>query len=122
MVQVFQYLEAPEPRSHRQTVGQYELVALSDGALNYPTRMIFGNVPDEAAAQLGLPSAQVTVPYTILLVEVAGKPQIIISGTNRVRGYDLETGTVVWECSGLSANIAASPVAGEDIAKPAARV
>jgi outer membrane protein assembly factor BamB len=37
-------------------------------------------------------------------------PQLIISGTSRIRGYDLASGNVVWECGGLSSNIVASPV------------
>lgn len=41
-----------------------------------------------------------------------GKPQVIISGTSRIRGYDLDNGKVLWECGGLSSNIVASPVAG----------
>ena len=59
---------------------------------------------------------EVTSWATPIVVEVDGKPQIIISGTNRVRGYDLATGNVIWECGGLSANIAASPVAGDGMA------
>jgi len=46
-----------------------------------------------------------------IVVEHAGKPQVVISGTNRTRGYDLATGRVLWECGGLSSNIVASPVA-----------
>ena len=38
--------------------------------------------------------------------------QVIAAGTNRVRGYDLKTGDVLWECGGLSSNIVATPVAG----------
>ena len=37
--------------------------------------------------------------------EHEGRPQVIISGTGRVRGYDLATGKVIWECGGLSSNI-----------------
>ena len=46
-----------------------------------------------------------------IVVEHRGQAQLIISGTNRVRGYDLATGAVIWECGGLSANVVASPVA-----------
>jgi len=46
-----------------------------------------------------------------IVVEHDGKPQLIVSGTNRVRGYDLATGRVIWECGGLSSNIVATPVA-----------
>jgi outer membrane protein assembly factor BamB len=46
-----------------------------------------------------------------IVVEHEGKPQVVVSGTNRVRGYDLATGSVIWECGGLSDNVVASPVA-----------
>ena len=39
--------------------------------------------------------------------------QLIVPGTNRLRGYDLATGKVVWECGGLSSNIVATPVAAD---------
>ena len=48
-----------------------------------------------------------------VVVEHDGKHQVIVSGTNRVRGYDLLTGEVIWECAGLSANVVASPVAAD---------
>lgn len=39
-----------------------------------------------------------------------GVPQVVVSATNRVRGYDLANGKVLWECGGLSTNVVASPV------------
>jgi outer membrane protein assembly factor BamB len=48
-----------------------------------------------------------------IVVEHDGQPQLVISGTNRLRGYELATGRVIWECGGLSSNIVASPVAGD---------
>ncbi len=56
---------------------------------------------------------EVTSWSTPIVVEHDGKPQVIVNGTNRVRGYDLATGKVIWECGGLSANIVASPVAAD---------
>ena len=50
---------------------------------------------------------------TPLVVEHGGKAQVIISATKRVRGYDLATGDVIWECAGLSSNVVASPVAAD---------
>lgn len=41
---------------------------------------------------------------------VDGKPQLIVAGTNRSRGYDLATGKSIWECGGLSHNVVASPI------------
>jgi outer membrane protein assembly factor BamB len=49
---------------------------------------------------------------TPLVVEHAGKPQVVISATKRVRGYELATGRLIWECAGLSRNVVSSPVAG----------
>jgi outer membrane protein assembly factor BamB len=56
---------------------------------------------------------EVTSWATPIVVEHAGRSQLVVSGTNRVRGYDLATGSVIWECGGLSANVVASPVAGD---------
>jgi outer membrane protein assembly factor BamB len=52
---------------------------------------------------------------TPIVVEHAGKAQVIVSGTNRLRGYDLANGAVIWECGGLSSNIVASPVASDAV-------
>jgi outer membrane protein assembly factor BamB len=56
---------------------------------------------------------EVTSWATPIVVEHGGRPQVIISGTNRVRGYDLAGGNVIWECGRLSRNIVASPVAAD---------
>lgn len=53
---------------------------------------------------------EVTSWSTPIVVKVDGKPQVIVNGTKRMRGYSLETGKVIWRCAGLSANIVASPV------------
>jgi outer membrane protein assembly factor BamB len=47
---------------------------------------------------------------TPLIVEVEGKPQVVVSATKRIRGYDLATGALLWECAGLTENVVASPV------------
>lgn len=53
---------------------------------------------------------EVTSWATPIVVEHGGIPQLIVSGTSRVRAYDLANGRTLWECGGLSANIVASPV------------
>jgi outer membrane protein assembly factor BamB len=53
---------------------------------------------------------EVTSWSSPIVTEIAGRPQVIVNGTHRMRGYDLETGKVLWECGGLSSNIVASPV------------
>ena len=47
---------------------------------------------------------------TPLVVEYEGKPQVIVSASKRVRGYDLATGAQLWECAGLTDNVVSSPV------------
>jgi len=57
--------------------------------------------------------AEATSWSSPLIVEHGGKPQVVVAATNRVRGYDLKSGKVIWECGGLSGNVVASPVAGD---------
>jgi len=38
------------------------------------------------------------------------RPQIVVCGTDRVRGFDLDSGEILWECGGLSSNVVATPV------------
>ncbi|MDB6175880.1 MAG: hypothetical protein JWL59_5191 [Chthoniobacteraceae bacterium] len=53
---------------------------------------------------------------TPIVVEHAGKPQVIVSGSKWLRAYDLANGKLIWECGGLSVeNVVASPVAGHDM-------
>ena len=56
---------------------------------------------------------EVTSWSTPLMVEVDGAMQVIVCGTDRVRGYDLASGETIWECGGMSANIVATPVAAD---------
>jgi outer membrane protein assembly factor BamB len=56
---------------------------------------------------------EVTSWATPIVVEHAGKAQVIVSGTKRVRSYDLATGHIIWECGGLSRNVVASPVSAD---------
>lgn len=44
------------------------------------------------------------------IVEHAGRTQVITSGTNLVRSYDLDTGEIIWQCGGLSSNAIPCPV------------
>ena len=59
--------------------------------------------------------AEATSWSTPIIVEQNGKAQVIVCGTDRVRGYDLSNGNVLWECGGLSANIVASPVYSDGV-------
>lgn len=52
---------------------------------------------------------------TPLVVEHAGKAQVIVAGTNRVRAYDLETGKEIWHAPGLTQNVIPTPVAADGV-------
>ena len=54
---------------------------------------------------------EVTSWATPIVVEYEDVIQVVASGSKRVRGYDLETGKMIWSCGGLSRNVVASPVA-----------
>lgn len=43
------------------------------------------------------------------------RPQIVVCGTDRVRGYDLASGDILWECGGMSSNVVATPVYGNEM-------
>lgn len=45
-----------------------------------------------------------TTWVTPLVIEAAGKTQVILNGTNRSRSYDINTGEVIWECGGQVTN------------------
>ncbi len=58
---------------------------------------------------------EVTSWATPIVVLVDGKPQVVASATNRIRGYDLKSGKLLWEWRGLSGNVVASPVFADGI-------
>lgn len=58
---------------------------------------------------------EVTSWSTPIITNVDGEQQVIVCGTDKVRGYSLSSGKVVWECGGMSANIVATPVAGNGV-------
>lgn len=58
---------------------------------------------------------EVTTWATPIVVEVDGSRQVVVSGTGRVRGYDLESGDVVWEAGGQTVNVVPSPVSAHGL-------
>ena len=52
---------------------------------------------------------------TPIVVEQAGKAQVITAATHRIRSYDLADGKLLWECAGLTTNAIPTPVAGKDL-------
>ena len=49
---------------------------------------------------------------TPVVIEVNGKLQVVVNGSNLVRSYDAETGDVIWECGGQTRNAIPTPVSG----------
>jgi outer membrane protein assembly factor BamB len=47
---------------------------------------------------------------TPLVADYAGKTQVIVNGTSRIRSHDLATGEVLWSCGGMTTNAIPSPV------------
>lgn len=62
------------------------------------------------------PRDEPTTWATPLIATVGGRAQVITNGTGHVRGYDLESGNVIWEGPGLTFNSIPSPVAGDGMA------
>jgi glyoxylase-like metal-dependent hydrolase (beta-lactamase superfamily II) len=71
--------------TYRFKVGTFDcLIAVSDGTFTYPAPMLFANAPEERLLQ-ELPAyspspAQVTTPYTCLLVDTGGHRVLVDTG------------------------------------------
>ena len=44
------------------------------------------------------------------VIEYGGKTQVVTSASKFVRSYDLDTGDIIWQCSGLTGNVTPCPV------------
>ncbi len=47
---------------------------------------------------------------TPIVVVLNGKPVVVVSATNHVYGYDLNTGDILWESTGMTGNVVPIPV------------
>ncbi len=54
-----------------------------------------------------------TTPF---ILERAGRTEVMVNGTHRIRSYDLATGDLIWECGGMTLNAVPSPAVGPDLA------
>lgn len=52
---------------------------------------------------------------TPLVVDHDGRAQVVTSATNKVRSYDLQTGDLVWEATGMTSNAIPTPVAAGEM-------
>ena len=56
-----------------------------------------------------------TTWVTPLVIEAAGKTQVVLNGTNRSRSYDIENGDLIWECGGQVTNPIATAVVYDNL-------
>jgi outer membrane protein assembly factor BamB len=57
-----------------------------------------------------VPRDEATSWSTPLAIEHAGRRQVIVAATTKVRSYDPENGKVIWEVAGLGGNVVPVPV------------
>ena len=57
-----------------------------------------------------IPRQEATTWASPLVVNVNGRDQIITNATGKMRSYDLETGDIVWEGTGMTANVIPNPI------------
>ena len=52
---------------------------------------------------------------TPIVVKRGGRTQVITAASKLVRSYDLENGTILWQCSGLTGNVTPCPIVDGDV-------
>lgn len=52
---------------------------------------------------------------TPLIIDVNGSAQVVTNATTKIRSYDLETGEVIWESTGMTRNVIPNPVYADGI-------
>lgn len=58
---------------------------------------------------------EITSWATPVVVEVGGRPQVVVNATGKVRAYDLTRGELLWETGGMTVNTIPSPVHGDGL-------
>ncbi len=53
---------------------------------------------------------EITSWSTPFVTEINGQTQVITNATNKIRSYDYETGEIIWESTGMTANVIPPPV------------
>jgi outer membrane protein assembly factor BamB len=99
----------------RMGFGEGSSVAVHDGTLVVPWDHEGADFVIALDAATGkekwrTPREEPTTWATPLIVAAGGSPQVVLSGTNRVVGYDLATGKTLWQAGGTTANAIPTPV------------
>ena len=104
----------------RMGFGEGSSVAVHDGTLVVPWDHEGADFVIAVDAATGkekwrTPREEPTTWATPLIVAGGGPPQVVLSGTNHVAGYDLATGTRLWQAGGTTMNAIPSPVFGDGV-------
>jgi len=62
-----------------------------------------------------IPRDEATSWASPMIINVDGKEQVVTSATKKMRSYDLETGEIIWEGSGMTSNVIPNPILGNGI-------
>jgi outer membrane protein assembly factor BamB len=49
------------------------------------------------------------------IVQHSGKTQVITAASKMIRSYDLDSGDIIWQCSGLTGNVTPCPIVDGDV-------
>ena len=104
----------------RMGFGEGSSVAVHDGTLVVPWDHEGADFVIAVDAATGkekwrTPREEPTTWATPLIVAGGGPPQVVLSGTNHVAGYDLATGTRLWQAGGTTMNAIPTPVFGDGL-------
>jgi outer membrane protein assembly factor BamB len=104
----------------RNGFGEGSSVAVHDGTLVVPwdhegADFVVGLDAATGAEKWRTPRDEPTTWSTPLIVAQGGTPQVVLSGTNKVIGYDLGTGAAIWQTGGTTVNAIPSPVFGDGL-------
>jgi outer membrane protein assembly factor BamB len=99
----------------RMGFGEGSSIAVHDGTLVVPWDHEGADFVIALDAATGkekwrTPREEPTTWATPLIVASGGAPQVVLSGTNRVAGYDLATGRTLWQAGGTTMNAIPTPV------------
>ncbi|MFC2125172.1 PQQ-binding-like beta-propeller repeat protein [Bacteroidota bacterium] len=64
---------------------------------------------------LRIPRDEVSSWASPMIHHINGKDQVITSASNKIRSYDLNSGEIIWEGTGMTRNVIPNPIIQEDI-------
>jgi outer membrane protein assembly factor BamB len=62
-----------------------------------------------------IPREEVSSWASPIVHHINGKDQVITSATKKIRSYDLNTGEIIWEGTGMTSNVIPSPIIHNDV-------